>query len=97
MRRHRLGDYYTDVLQRELNEIKEPEEKYYHIEFQDETMRDVNPLKLRNFLSDKCNQKDEELAIGSKNGFCFKVKPILQLTLLSDIEKFEDFPSEITF
>ena len=34
--------------------------------------------------------------MGSKNGFSFKVKPILQLNLLSDVEKFEDF-CEITF
>ena len=59
MHKRRLGDYYTDVLQQELNEIKEPEEIYYHIEFQDETKGDVNPFKLRNFLSDKCNQKVE--------------------------------------
>ena len=97
MHKRRLGDYYTDVLQQELNEIKEPEEIYYHIEFQDETKRDVNPFKLRNFLSDKCNQKVEELTTDSKNGFSFKVKPILQLNLLSDIKKFEDFPCEISF
>ena len=59
-------------------------------------MRDVNPFKLRNVLSDKCNQKVEELTTYSKNGFSFKVKPILQLKLLSDIEKFEDFPCEST-
>ena len=93
---HCLRDYYTEVLQQELNEIKEPEEIYY-IEFQDETKREVNPFKLRNFLSDKCNQKVEELTTDSKNGFSFKVKPILQLNLLSDIKKFEDFSCEITF
>ena len=97
MHKRRLGDYYTDVLQQELNEIKEPEEIYYHIEFQDETKREVNPFKLRNFLSDECNQKVEELTTDSKNGFSFKVKPILQLNLLSDIKKFEDFSCEITF
>ena len=55
----------------------------------------VNPFKLRNFVSDKCNQKVEELT-GNKNEFSFKVKPILQLNLLSDIKRFEDF-CEITF
>ena len=32
----RLRDYYTEVLQQELNEIKETEEVYYHIEIHDE-------------------------------------------------------------
>ena len=53
---HCLRDFYTEVLQKELNKIKEPEEIYYHIEFQDETKREVNPFKLRIFLSDKSNQ-----------------------------------------
>ena len=97
MHMHRLGDYYTDVLQQELNENKETEKIHYQTEFQDETKRDVNPFKLRNFLSDKCNQKVEKLTTDSKNGFSFKVKPIHQLNLLSDIKKFEDFPCEITF
>ena len=91
-----LRDYYTEVLQQELNEIKEPEEIYYHIEFQAETKREVNPFKIRNFVSDKCNQKFEELTTDSKNGFSFKVKPIFQVNLLSDIRKFEEF-CEITF
>ena len=55
---HRLGDYYTEVLQQELNEIKEFEEIYYN-EFHDETKREVDPFKLRSLLSDKCNQKVE--------------------------------------
>ena len=84
---HRLRDYYTEVLQQELDEIKETEEIYYHIEFHYQTKREVNPFKLQIFLSDKCNQKVEELTTVSKNGFFFKVKPILQLNLLSDIKK----------
>ena len=32
---HCLRDYCTEVLQQELIEINEPEEIYYHIEFQD--------------------------------------------------------------
>ena len=60
---HCLRDYYTEVLQQELNDIKEPEE--YHIEFQDETRREVNPFKLQNFLSDKYNEKVEELTTDS--------------------------------
>ena len=31
------------------------------------------------------------------NGYSFKVKPILQLNLLSNIKKFEDFSCEISF
>ena len=91
---HYVRDYYTEVLQQEL--IKDPEEIYY-IEIQEETKREVKPVKLRNFLSDKCNQKVEELTTDSKNGLSFKVKPILQLILFSDIEKFEDFSCEIIF
>ena len=52
MHNRRMGDYYTDVLQQELNEIKEPEEIFYPFEFQDEIKRDVNPFQLLNFLSD---------------------------------------------
>ena len=85
---HCLGDDSTEVLQQELSEIKEHAEIYYQIEFKDETMREVNPFTLWNFLSDKCNQKVEELTTDSKNSFSFKVKPILQLNLLSEIKKF---------
>ena len=94
---HCLRDYYTEILQQELNKIEEPEEIYYHTEFQDETKRDANPSKIRNFLSDMYIQKVEELTTYGKNGFSFKVKPILQLNLLSNIKKFEDFSCEITF
>ena len=59
--------------------------------------REVNPFKLRKFLSDKCNEKVEELTTDIKNWFSFKVKPILLLNLLSDIKKFEDLSCEITF
>ena len=48
-------------------------------------------------MSDKGNQKVEELTTDSKNGFSFEVKPILQLNLLEDIKKFEDFSCKITF
>ena len=65
---HRPIRYYTKVLQQVLNGIEEPDELYYHIEFHDETMRGVNTFKLRNFLSDKCNQKVEKLTTDSKNG-----------------------------
>ena len=41
-------------------------------------------------MNDKYNQKDE-LTAESKNGFSCKVKPILQLNLLPDIKKIEDF------
>ena len=48
-------------------------------------------------MSDKCNRKVEELTTDSKNRFSFKGKPLLQLNLLSDIEKFEDFSCDINF
>ena len=54
-----LRTYYTEVLQQEMNEIKEPEEIYYHTEFRDETKRKIDPFIRRSFLSDKCNQKVE--------------------------------------
>ena len=80
---HRLGDYYTEELQQEINEIQEPEEIYYPIEFDDVTKREVKPFKLRNLSSDKCNQKVEELTTANKNGFTFKVKKNEELNLLS--------------
>ena len=93
-----LGEYYTEVLQQEQNEIKVPEGRHYHFELKDETMREVNPFKLQNILSDKCNQKDEELTNDCKNGFSSKVKHILQLNLcfIYYKKKFENF-YEITF
>ena len=42
---YRLGDYYSELIQHELNEIKDSEEKYY-IEFHDETKKEVNPFKM---------------------------------------------------
>ena len=48
-------------------------------------------------MSDKCNQKVEELKTDSKNGYSSNFKPILQLILISDIEKFEDLACENTF
>ena len=92
-----LRDYYTEVLQQELNEINEPEKKYYLIEFQDETNREVNPFKPWIFLFYKCNQKAEELTTDNTNRFIFKLKRIRQLNLLSNIKKFEYFHCEITF
>ena len=74
---HYLKDYYTEALKQELNIIKKAEEIYY-IEFHDETMREVNPFKLRTFLRDTCKQNVEELTTDSKNGISFKFKPILQ-------------------
>ena len=93
---HCLGDYYVEVIHHELIEIKEPEEICYYIEFHDETNREVNPFKLRDFLSDKCNQKFGELTTDNKNGLSFKVKLILQLNLLSDFKKFEESSCEIS-
>ena len=41
---HCLRDYYTEIVQQDLNEIKEQEEMYYHIEFHDETNIEINPF-----------------------------------------------------
>ena len=84
---HHLRDICTKVLQQELNEIKQPEKIYNHIEFHDETKRMVNRFNLQKFLSEKCNQKVEELATNSTNGSSFKNKPDLQLNLLTDFKK----------
>ena len=72
-----LRESYTEVLQQEKIELKEPEDIYYHIELHDETKGEVNPFVLRKLLSDKCNQNVEQLTTESKNGFSSKVKPIL--------------------
>ena len=94
---HCVRDFYTKVLKQELIKIKKTEEIYYHTEVRDETKREVYHYKLRNFLGDKWNQKAEELPTDSKNGFSFKVKPILQINLFFDIKKFEDCSCEIRF
>ena len=60
---------------------------YYRTEIHDEAKREVNPFKLRNFVSDRCDKKFEELTADSKNGLYFKVKLILQLNLLFDIKE----------
>ena len=48
-------------------------------------------------MSDKCNEKVEELTRDSQNGFSCRGKPILQLNLLSNTKKFENFCCEIIF
>ena len=70
---------------------------YYHIEFDDEIKREVNPFKLRNFLSDKCIQKVNDLKTDSKNGFSFKGKKNEELNQLSDTKMFKEFSCEIAF
>ena len=47
-------------------------------------------------MSDKCNQKVEELTTDSKNGFSFKVKKKEELNKTFDTKKSEVF-YEITF
>ena len=90
-----IRDYYTEVLlQQILNEIEETKEKHYHIEFHDETMREVNRFKIRNFLSNKCNQKVEELTTDIKNRFSFKVKAVFQLLILKSLKT---FPVKLVF
>ena len=42
---YRLGDECTEVLQQEMNEIKEPEEIYYRIDFIDKPKKRLIPLK----------------------------------------------------
>ena len=54
------------------------------LEFHDETKGEVNPIKLHNFLSDKCNQKVNELTTDSNSGFSFEIKKNEELNLLSE-------------
>ena len=93
----RRGYFYTDLLQHELNDIKEPEEIYYPIEFEEGFKRNVNPSKLTNSFSNTCSQKDNELTTDNKNGFSFKVKRNQKLNQSSDIGDFEAFSCEIIF
>ena len=51
---------------------------------------EVNPFKLQNFLSDKCNRKVEDLETE-------KVKENGELKQMFYIKKFKDFLCEITF
>ena len=88
---HRLSYYYTKSLQQELTEIEEPEENFYHIEFDDETKMEVKPFELQNFLSDECNRKVKELTTDSKNGLSFKIKKNVELNLLYELKKFKHF------
>ena len=66
--------FYTELLQQDMNQIKEPEERCYHIKIDDEIKRHVNPFKLRSCLSDKSNQKVQEVATDTQNRLFFKVK-----------------------
>ena len=75
---------------------KKLEEIYYHIEFNDETKREIDPFELRNFLSDKCKQKFKDITTDRKNWFSFTDKTNEELNNLSEIKKV-DFFSEITF
>ena len=82
---YRLGDSYAKQLQQELNEVKEPEETYYYMNFTTK-LGEGNPLKLRNFMSDKCNQKVEEIT-NNKKLFSFNVETNEELNQLSEIKK----------
>lgn len=70
---HSLGDFYTEVVQQELNEIKKPEEINY-IELHSETMREASSFKLQKFLSGNCNQNVKELTTDRKKRILLQIK-----------------------
>ena len=91
-----LGSFFPDALQDELNQVKEPDDKYYHIEFQKDSRREINPFKLRDFLSAKCGQQIDKLTVDSKDGFSFQVKSIRPQNALFEIDQFNDITCKIS-
>ena len=47
---NQLGNYFPETLYKEISQLKEPDEDYYHIEFENETRKQINSLRLQNLL-----------------------------------------------
>jgi len=79
----------TDVFSLEPEYPTEPETKFYHIEYDRETKRDVNPYKLKTIIENECKEKVEKLTTDSQNGFSFQIKiteSTKELVLVSEID-----------
>ena len=92
-----LGNYFSDTIYQEMNELKTPDEEFYYIEFENGAKREVNPFKLWNFLYEACKPQIKGSKTDSKNWFSFKVKTTGIENKLRHVNKFADFPSKISF
>jgi len=86
MRRNR-----TDVFSLEPEYPSVSKKKFYRIEFDSETKRDVNPYKLKTCIEGHINEKVEKLTTDSQNGFSFQVentestKKLVHITEIDDV------------
>ena len=64
----------TDVFSLEPEYPSEPKKRFYHIEFDRETERDVDPYHLKYSIEDQCKEKIEKPTTDSQNGFSFLIK-----------------------
>ena len=82
----------TDVFSLEPEYPSVSKKKIYHIEFDSETKRDVNPYKLKTWIEGHINEKVEKLATESHNGFSFQVeitestKESVHITEIDDVK-----------
>ena len=86
----------TDVFSLEPEYPTEPEKKFYHIEFDRETKRDVNPYKLKTIIENECKEKVEKLTTDSQNGFSFQIKITESTEKLTQITEIDDVNCKIS-
>jgi len=71
--------------------------KFYHIEFDSETKRDVNPYKLKTCIEGHINEKVEKLTTDSQNGFSFQVEITESTKELVHITEIDDVNCKISY
>ena len=94
---NRLGNYFSNTANQEINQFKTLDEECYHIEFENKDEREVNPCKLRHILNKKRKQQIEKLKTDSRNGFSFKVEKTGTKNKLRNLNNFEDSLCKISF
>ena len=87
----------TDVFRLEPEYPTEPEKRFYRIEFDRETKRDVNPYKLKTIIENECKEKVEKLTTDSQNSFSFQIKHTESTKELVKITEIDDVKCKITF
>jgi len=86
----------TDIFSLEPEYPTEPKKKFYHIEFDRETKRNVNPYELKTTIEDHCKEKVEKLTTDSQNGFSFQIKITESTEKLVHITEIDDVNCKIS-
>jgi len=65
---------WTDVFSLESEYSSALKKKFYHVEFDREIKRDINPYNLKTGIENIFKEKVEKLTTDSQNGFSFQIK-----------------------